>query len=120
MKVKKQHFFTLLATFLLAFSCAEHNLETPASACNSGQVSFSQQVAPIMQGSCALSGCHNGDLGDPLNWTNFDRVKAKASSVKDRVTRPVGTAGHMPKSGSLSQSQIQLIVCWVDQGALNN
>jgi hypothetical protein len=81
---------------------------------NSG-VSFETDIKPILEANCILSGCHNGDNGAAINWTVFDNVKAKASGIKSRTT-----SKDMPRGGSISLAQIEIIACWVDDGALNN
>jgi hypothetical protein len=76
---------------------------------------FSGEIKAIIDTKCAISGCHNGDNGAARNWTVFDNIKAKAAGIKSRTSDK-----SMPKTGSLTQAQIDLIACWVDDGALNN
>jgi hypothetical protein len=109
-----------LITTLLAASCAEHDFPLTFECLSDEEVSFSEEVFPIVQNNCAISGCHNGDNGADKNWLNFSLFKSNAADVKDRITRPVTDSGHMPQTGSISREQIQTIVCWVDQGAQNN
>jgi hypothetical protein len=106
---------------LIAFqSCVDHNLpEAEIDPCTV-TVSFVTDIQPIINTSCALTGCHNGDNGADKNWTVFSNFQTKRANVKDRITRPPGTPGHMPAAGSITDDQIQSIVCWVDQGGLNN
>lgn len=114
--------FAIVAIFFLIFvqSCVDHTFpETEIDECG-GTVSFAADIKPIVDASCAITGCHNGDNGANKNWTVFSNFQSKSASVKDRVTRPSGVAGHMPLVGSITESQIQSIVCWVDQGAKNN
>lgn len=84
--------------------------------CSSLNVSFTINVQPIIQTSCAIAGCHDAastNKGGP--FTNYNLVKNKASIIKSQVT-----SGAMPQGSSLSANQIQLISCWVNSGALNN
>ena len=80
-------------------------------------VSFQDQVSSIISSNCAISGCHNGSNGTSRNFTIFNNVQSKADGIKARTQ-----SGSMPPpaSGSLTQEQIRLIACWVDDGALNN
>ena len=78
-------------------------------------VSFSGQIKPIIDTKCALSGCHNGDNGANRNWTVFSNVKSNAANIKTRTGNR-----SMPLTGSLTQEQIDLIACWVDDGARDN
>ena len=87
-----------------------------SSSCNGVDAKFSQ-VSPIIQSKCATgSGCHgNGSTNGPGPLTNFDLIKNAASSIKSAVV-----SGRMPKGGSLSATDIKIISCWVDGGAVNN
>jgi hypothetical protein len=78
-------------------------------------VSFAGEIQPIIDTKCALTGCHNGDNGAERNWTIFSNVKTNASNIKTKT----GDRS-MPLTGSLTQDQIDLIACWVDEGAQNN
>lgn len=74
---------------------------------------YSATVSPIIETNCAVSGCHSGSQAPDLR--NFDNIQANASSIKSAVV-----SGRMPKEGSLTQSEIDAIACWVDDGAPNN
>jgi len=99
-------------------SCVYHDF--PEYVCEE-QISFAEDVLPIIQTKCAVSGCHNGDMGPDLTWTDFDQFHARAESglVKYRVTNHIMPPSYSP-AGPLSQEQINTIACWADQGALNN
>lgn len=77
-------------------------------------VSYTTQIKPILQTNCIKSGCHDGG-GSLPNWSNLSTVQARAATIKAKVLD-----GSMPKDGTLTQSQKDLIACWVDDGALNN
>lgn len=76
--------------------------------------SWSTDILPIMQSSCATSGCHNGiSRTDYRIYTNAKKEAAKIKSLTLDKS--------MPFDGpALTANQIQLISCWVDDGALNN
>lgn len=78
-------------------------------------VSFESQIKPIINTKCAITGCHNGDNGSNRNWTIFSNVKANAGNIKTLTGNR-----SMPQTGSLTQDQIDLIACWVDDGAKEN
>ena len=77
--------------------------------------SYTAEVQPIIANSCNVFGCHDGSNSSLPNYNNFSEVQAGASMIKSRTQ-----SGNMPKTGSLSQEQIDLIACWVDDGALDN
>jgi hypothetical protein len=75
--------------------------------------SWQNDIRPIIVKSCALSGCHNGDSRSDLRV--YDNAKFYAVSIKSK-TRDRS----MPREGTLSQNEINLISCWVDDGAVQN
>lgn len=115
---------SIIAFALIIASCADHKLPTPDGfGCSGEAVSYAQDVSPIISTSCAIvgdGGCHNGGNGANLDWRVFSNVQSHATQMKDRITRTPGTSGHMPRIGSITDAQIQLISCWVDQGAQDN
>jgi hypothetical protein len=114
-------YFLILFTFLalLQESCASH--EFPTYTCPTEPISYINDVHPIIISRCAISGCHNGDNGADKNWTNFDLLQEEAQNglvhynVVNRIMPLASSTG-----GPLSQEQIAIIACWVDQGAQNN
>lgn len=74
--------------------------------------SWANDIKPIIETKCALSGCHNGSRPDLRVFANAKTyAKSMKSKTQDRS---------MPAEGSLTDAQIQLIACWVDDGALAN
>jgi hypothetical protein len=113
--------FWLPFFLLIAISCVNDDIPTASYDCSNEQiVSYSAVVDDIVKTNCVKSGCHNGDLGTDKNWSVFKTFQEKNQLVRDRVTRPVGTAGHMPADGTLKYDEILSIVCWVEQGAMDN
>jgi hypothetical protein len=47
--------------------------------------------------------------------TNHAQISSKASSIKASILN-----GSMPKGSSLTTAQKQAVVCWIDNGAMNN
>jgi hypothetical protein len=76
-------------------------------------VSWANEIKPIMENSCALSGCHNGSSRPDLR--KFENAKFYSKSIKSNTQDR-----SMPRDGTLTQQQINLIACWVDDGALQN
>lgn len=87
-------------------------------------ISFDLEVMPIIQTYCSVAqdpqgfGCHVPDGRANTDFLQFDVIQANALEIKNRVlTR------NMPRSNSgltLTTEQIETIVCWVNDGALNN
>ncbi len=78
--------------------------------------SFSGAIKNIIDTRCAVATCHVAGTGLP-NWTIFSNIQSNAQAIKSRTT-----AKTMPPAGatSLTDDQIALIACWVDDGANNN
>jgi len=79
---------------------------------NSG-VSWEHDILPIVKASCALSGCHDGLLRPDLSV--YEKAHFYANLMKQYTQDR-----SMPFEGSIPQDQIDLIACWVDDGAPEN
>jgi hypothetical protein len=80
----------------------------------STDTSWDNDILAIMQTSCAVNGCHDGKTR--TDFRIYANVKSKAASVKSETQN-----GSMPFDGpALTQSQIDLIACWVNEGAKDN
>lgn len=90
-----------------------YTFTTPVPRANTG-VSWSAQIKPIVDISCAKTGCHVAGTGR-IDLTKFSVVKSNALQIKTRIGNK-----SMPFDGALPADQIQLITCWVDDGALEN
>ncbi|MBM3151807.1 MAG: hypothetical protein FJZ96_06330 [Chloroflexi bacterium] len=100
--------------------------ETPGAA--GAEVSFSKDVLPILKTSCI--NCHGGtrtEEGLKLNsYANLiagsenGPVVIAGDGANSRLVELIAT-GEMPKrKEALSAETVQLIIDWIDQGALDN
>ena len=79
------------------------------------EITYTQDVEPIIQANCTVSGCHVPGTGLP-NYQDFSTVQALAQEIKSRTG-----SGEMPKGDrTLSMDEINAIACWVDDGAPEN
>lgn len=78
------------------------------------EVSYSDEIRPIIDTNCQLSNCHGDNQGIP-SFASYADVQANASGIKFRTS-----SGSMPPVGPLPDAEVQLISDWVDQGAPNN
>lgn len=77
---------------------------------------FAADINPIIQGSCALAGCHaTGSINGPGALTNYTQVFNARSTIRTAVS-----SGRMPQGSSLSTAQKNSLLCWIDSGAPNN
>jgi hypothetical protein len=102
----------------------------------SQSVSYSNQIQPIFNSQC--TGCHGAEGGLSLfgsvSWNNLVNVNAEGNcSILKRVLpadasnsvlykRVSGNScgTRMPQGGTLTQTDIDLIRVWINQGAENN
>ena len=87
-------------------------------------VTFSKDVAPILQAKC--QSCHEPGSIAPMSLMTFQETRPWARSIKNRVSTRQMPPWHIDKSVgiqkfkndiSLSDEQLATIVNWVDQGA---
>jgi hypothetical protein len=79
----------------------------------SSETSWINTIRPMIETYCATTGCHNGTSRPDLRA--YDKAKIYAAQIKSLTADR-----SMPFEGSLTQDQIDLIGCWVDEGAREN
>ena len=83
---------------------------------------YSKDVAPIMQARC--QGCHRPGEAAPMSFGNYKEVRPWAKAIKEAIAlkkMPPWFAdpqvGHFKNDRSLSKTESDTIVAWVDAGA---
>lgn len=76
-------------------------------------ISYENSIKSIIENNCAISGCHNGSVSPDLR--SFSSIQSSAGRIKARTANR-----SMPRGRTLSDTQIDQIACWVDDGAPNN
>jgi len=109
---------TVVAT--LAVPPTESSRQTAA-------VSYSNDVLPILQSRCV--NCHGGDrLEEGLNLTTFANIMAGSDNglvvtpgdSENSLLAELVVSQKMPKRGpKLTPPQVQIIIDWINQGALD-
>jgi mono/diheme cytochrome c family protein len=108
----------LLAFALLACAAA------PASAQSGGSVTFTKDIAPILQRSCQT--CHRPGSIAPMSLLTYEDARPWARSIKNRVSQRQMPPWHVDRTigirkfkndPSLSDAEVAAIVAWVDAGA---
>lgn len=99
----------------------------PTESAASG-VSFTNQVLPIFQTYCVE--CHGGRLTrqgltmttyNDLMAGSFDGAVVFPGNANDSLVVQLIAAGEMPERGPApSSAELQIIIDWINQGALNN
>ena len=100
-------------------SCSWDNAEDlyGITDCPDEGISYTQTIEPIIETNCAVSGCHVTGQQRPTLET-YEQIAANADRITFRTSN-----GTMPPSSSgkvLTQSEIDAINCWVDDGAQEN
>lgn len=120
----KNIFFVILSILLLN-SCNYDNEESlyGSSDCDTNFVSFEMDIDPIISSHCKL--CHGGPSPSAgLALETYGQIYQSATEpyngIIDRISRPEGDPLMMPGNYRLPQCEIDKIVAWVEQGALNN
>jgi hypothetical protein len=112
---------TVLAFLALAGSTAAQQ-STPAA--NQAPVTFTKDVAPIVQRSCQT--CHRPGAVAPMSLLTYEDVRPWARSIKTKVTNREMPPWHIDRNigitkfkndPSLTEQEIATIAKWVDAGA---
>lgn len=93
------------------------------------QVSFKDDIQPILAERCAVPGCHAAPGVAGLNLSQYDTFKQggnggvafDAGNGEDSlVVRRIDGGGMPPIPPPLDADQVQLFIDWIDAGAENN
>lgn len=107
--------------FIIVTTSCEYNSEEELygeEIDNITEVSFSTDIFPIIQMSCATTACHSqGGFANGV-FDGYAGVNAKVEngSFRQRVLIDMD----MPLGGSLSDEELVKIEAWLDNGAPNN
>lgn len=113
----------LTLAFALAglFAC-----QTDPNLVNAPEMSFADNIQPIIAGNCSMNGCHNQQGDDeafPL--ITYDDVASRVKPGNARNSELYRSVANrtdrlMPPNGPLSDADILTIYLWIEQGAKNN
>ena len=120
--------FALLAVFAGGLGAASVATRAQAPMPKAPDVTFTKDIAPILQSHCQR--CHHPDGGAPMSLTTYDEVRPYAKSMKTR-TGLRWKRGAMPpwfveknigiqkfkNDPSLNDEEVATIAKWVDIGA---
>src|SRR5437899_1323009 len=94
------------------------------SAAAQSQITFTKDVAPILQNKCQV--CHRPDTFAPMSLLTYEDARPWAKAMKEKaitrmmppwyIDKDVGVR-HFKNDVSLSDAEIATIVKWVDSGA---
>lgn len=112
-------------------SCTNENLGiSPCDLKIPDEVTFKNDVLPLIQSNCSISGCHSGtnpaghlNLEDSLAYDKLLQSGSgyiKVGNPKSSIVYLELTAetNYMPPSGKLSDCEVELVLRWIEQGAV--
>jgi mono/diheme cytochrome c family protein len=116
--------FILPVSFALVITFAAVPMKAGQSATGQAQVTFTKDVAPILQKNCQA--CHRPGSIAPMALLTYEDARPWGRSIKQKVAtremppwfidKNVGIQ-HFSNDRSLTDSEIATIVKWVDEGA---
>lgn len=97
--------FAALLSTLFFLSCKKEN-ESYAPDCNGPAKTYSVDAKPAILSNCV--NCHS-------QYGSYSGVKNDAAAIRSSIAN-----GSMPKGKTMSDSEKDKVICWIDAGALNN
>lgn len=114
---------TLAATVFVLQGCLNDKGNVPVppeTKCDSLNVSYNLHVKPLAETKCATSiGCHAAGSGQG-DFTSYIGLSSVSQTVKTRIELPATDVLHMPQGGTLTQAELDIFLCWIEDGAQNN
>lgn len=106
-----------ITTVLVLFSSCKEVPPVEELVCETTEdISYHEQIVPILETSCNNDGCHSiGFVSGDFTHYNGVLDKVNDGSLFLRLED-----GSMPPITPLSSEQLQLIVCWIANGSPNN
>ncbi len=114
----------LIVVIVVMATLVTAGAQAPANTVAQGQVTFTRDVAPILQNRCQV--CHRPDTFAPMSLLTYEDARPWARAIKEKVViremppwyidKNVGVR-HFSNDVSLSDEEIATIVKWVDGGA---
>jgi uncharacterized membrane protein len=112
----------LTISILLTGSCRYDKAELlnpPVGApvnCATSPAKFKADILPLITSKCATPYCHNTDASGGIVLQNY----AEISAAKARIYERAVVEKSMPLNFPLQPAEINLLKCWIDNGAKDN
>ena len=109
---------------LMAMMLSSSGLDAQSATTTPQEVTFTKDVAPILQRSC--QSCHRPDNIAPMPLLTYEQARPWAKSIKEKVLLRIMPPWYIDPNvgirkfkndGGLSDQEIATIVKWVDAGA---
>lgn len=117
-----RHLIAMMSLLAIgATGCYYDNEEElyPFAFCDTQNVSWSQDIRPIIQARCAIPGCHVTGAQAP-DLTTYAAVKQQADAGRIKARVVDRTPSVMPPGGALPGCDLQQVTAWLAAGAPEN
>jgi hypothetical protein len=114
--LKKTTLFLAAFAALIINGCSKNNNSNYTADCSVTKT-FSADASTVIQSTCATNtGCHaSGSSHGPGALTTYTQIYNARGAIRTSILN-----GSMPQNGSLSGTQKNSVICWIDAGASNN
>ena len=120
--MKKTLSIAILGLFIF-YSCSkssntvDQNTAPPLDCSTVTAKMFATDVSPIIESKCATDkSCHGSGSGNgPGALLNYTAIFNARVQIRQAVS-----SGEMPLTGSITTTQKNAILCWIDSGAPDN
>lgn len=121
MKKSVIYFTLLLATGLAFESCKKDKTPEVIAPleCND-TISFATTIQPLINQSCATSGCHNASGSGGYNFSSYTSIFNNREIILKTIRHEAGVTAMPIGAPKLTDVQINSVACWIEQGAPNN
>ena len=116
----KFHFLIAFLSMIFLSACTNDQTMTSTLDCGTLKPTYTNDIAAIMNASCALGGCHSASSSSAgFNLSNYTGTKNGGSqSIFLRAIKHESGAKAMPENASkLSTTSINKIECWINNGS---
>ncbi len=112
--------FIVLLLPIFLFSCEKDEVEEPQTYdCTGLTPTYTAEIKPIIDTNCATSGCHDSSSqAGGINLSTYALTSSESNNARflGSIQR-LSAYSSMPRnSAKLSDTTIQLIYCWVENG----
>jgi len=124
---------SIIVFMFLVFSCETDKAVDPETlnkrldACDTMNVSFSTDIAPIIENNCAFTGCHGTPENSGFTMNNYSEISSKAqepvflAAIKHEGPNPMPRKQpNKPEANKLPDSTILKLECWIEAGTPDN
>jgi len=102
---------------LLIFSCKK---EKAAAFVCTEEVSYSNEIRPLIEMNCTVSGCHDASAAGGYDFLSYEEVSSNADRILETIQHGSGVSPMPQGAGKLADSLIQKFYCWKENGTQNN